>query len=319
MVKEPRATRVGRLVDYLGEMYPPAVNLPAAAASVLTVYFSLDALAGRAPVRVSWRAAVAVASLFLMALLMRVYDELKDVETDLRLGRAGDPRYKDRAIVTGRVRVEDLHALRWGVTAALFALNLPLGWPLPLAVFAAVFAFMWLSFKWFFWPAISRNILLAFVTHNPITLLFALYLVAVYARDFGVAAPTDSVVLLLVGLWLPVAAWETGRKVRRPEDETDYQTYSKKLGWKTAALVPALFIAGAAACLMIVARRAGLGWALPSAILLAAAVALGASLRFRLRPTAAHANLRPYAELFALVANVGLPLAIAIRCGVSWR
>jgi hypothetical protein len=34
---------------------------------------------------------------------------------------------------------------------------------------------MWLSFHWFFWPRMSGHLLLAFVTHNPISLLLGGY------------------------------------------------------------------------------------------------------------------------------------------------
>jgi hypothetical protein len=40
---------------------------------------------------------------------------------------------------------------------------------------------------------------------------------------------------VIVGLWLPFAAWELSRKIRVPEDETSYRTYSKVLGWKVAS------------------------------------------------------------------------------------
>ncbi|MBI4508344.1 MAG: hypothetical protein HY698_01830 [Deltaproteobacteria bacterium] len=317
--RAPRPTKAGRIADFLGEMFPPIVHLPASLTSVAAIYFSLAALEGRMPLTLTWRAGGAALTLFLFGLLMRLYDELKDVETDLRLGRAGDPRYMDRPIVTGRIRVEDLDALRVAVSVAALAVNLPLGFPLPLAVFAGVFLLCWLSFKWFFWPAISRNILLAFVTHNPIAAALGLYVVAVYTRDFGLTVPWQKVLLLIMGLWLPVAAWETSRKVRCPEDETDYQTYSKKLGWRTAGLVPAVFVIGAVAFLVPVLRAAGLGGAAVLGLAVAAAIPVVACLRFRLRPTTASANLRPFVEIFALLVNLGLPLALALEHGVGFR
>ena len=93
-------------------------------------------------------------SIVLFSLLMRIYDEMKDAEADIRLGRAGDPRYKDRPIVTGAVTMDDLVVLRWMTTALLIVINAPLGqWPL--IGFAVLFLVTWLSFKWFFWPSIA--------------------------------------------------------------------------------------------------------------------------------------------------------------------
>jgi 4-hydroxybenzoate polyprenyltransferase len=317
VARPPRSTTAGRLAEHLGLMFPPAVQVPLAAAWSAGIWLSLQALEGRAPLRLSWRWAAAAGSFFLFALLMRAYDELKDVETDLRLGRAGDPNYKDRPIVTGRVRETDLRALRWAATAVLVGINLPLG-PLPLLTFAITFSVAWLSFKWFFWPAISKNILLALVTHNPITALVALHVVAIYASEAaGLRAPPAAVAALVVGLWMPITAWETSRKIRPPEDETDYETYSRKLGWRVAPFLPASFVALGAACIGWVARLSGLSWIFPAVLTLAAAVAIGACMRFRLRPTRESAKLKPYVEGFALIVNFGLPLALWLRYGVT--
>ena len=39
------------------------------------------------------------------------------------LGRAGDPRYRDRPIVTGAVSIDDLVVLRWLTTTILVVLR----------------------------------------------------------------------------------------------------------------------------------------------------------------------------------------------------
>jgi len=114
-----------------------------------------------------------------------------------------------------------------------------------------------------------------------------------------------------------VAAWETARKIRIPEDETDYGTYSKLLGWRLAALLPAGFVAAAVACLVPIAIAARLDWKYPSALVIAAAIAIGACLRFRLAPTRARADLRRYVEIFGVVANGGLVVALAAQRGVA--
>src|SRR4051812_23834949 len=106
----PRPTRVGRLAEYVNVMFQPALLAPAAVANFLGIDLTLRALAGVTPLQLTWRSALGAATVFLFSLLFRVQDELKDVEADLRLGKAGDPRYKDRPIVTGRVQVDDLVA-----------------------------------------------------------------------------------------------------------------------------------------------------------------------------------------------------------------
>jgi 4-hydroxybenzoate polyprenyltransferase len=300
-------------------MFPLWVYVPAAAANFAAVYFGVQALAGRERLEWTWRAVGGAATTLLFFLILRVYDELKDVETDLRLGRAGDPRYENRPIVTGRIQVSDLKFLRWVITAVLMLLNLPLGFPLPLLAFAGVFLLTWLSFHWFFWPPMSRNLLLAFATHNPLALAVGAYAAAVAAKDYGAAVPADLLIVLLIGMWTAAATWETSRKIRHRPDETDYVTYSKILGPRAAALLPMGFVLISASSLISIAERADLTWLYPAVVAAAAGLQILACVRFELFPSTASANLRPYAELYSLVAYAGLPIALLHRFSVSFR
>src|SRR5262249_33677368 len=157
------------------------------------------------------------------------------------------------------------------------------------------YASIWLSFHWFFWPRIKQSLPLAFLTHNPITAVCSLYVVALSLRSLGehalheIGAPALGA--LVVGLWFPIAAWETSRKVRLPEDETEYTTYSKVLGWKTAALVPAGFVAVSASCVAFAALRAGAGTVYLALLGAVAGVTMGRSVLLRLAPTRARTNL----------------------------
>lgn len=312
-------SRAARLSAYLKVMFPPAFMVPSAVANVLCIDGALQALAGQAPLRFGLRQALLAAVVLLFMLLLRVYDELKDVETDLRLGRAGDPRYKDRPIVTGAIEVGDLVLLRDLTLALLVAAGLALAHPWPIAAFALTLGLCWLSSRWFFCPPISRNLLLAFVTHNPLSLFVSSVVVASFAAAHGQQALGAWTAPLVIGLWAPVAAWETSRKLRTTAEETDYQTYSKVLGLRVAALVPAGFLLLSAACLAGAARAAGPGWGYPALVGGAAVVVAVMALRLSLRPTpAAAASLRPAAEAYAVLANVGLVGALVWRLGVSW-
>ena len=315
--KPPRASRIGRIADYLSEMFPLAIQVPGGIAAFGALYFTLQALGGAETLLVPWRAWLGAATVVLITLLLRVYDELKDVETDLRLGRAGDPRYRDRAIVTGHIRPDDLEALRWAVTVLLVAINAPLGLPWPGIAFVALFGVTWLSYKWFFWPAIRSNLLLAFLTHNPMTLLVVAYVAALYVHDFGAAGLSGDAVWLALAFWLPMAAWETSRKVRIPDDETDYQTYSKLLGWRVAGALPGVFAAGGALSTIAVAHRAGLSWVLMAIVAAAAGAFIAACIRFLLRPSTASSKLKPYSEIYMIAATVGLMVANLIEYGVT--
>src|SRR5438094_479379 len=92
--------------------------------------------------------------------------------------------------------------------------------PYAMAHFAAIgfaLGLVWLSYHWFFSARVKRSLILAFLTHNPIALAVAAYVASLAAAEVGVArVPPLALLVLLVGLWLPIAAWETARKVRLP-------------------------------------------------------------------------------------------------------
>lgn len=311
-----RATRFGRLLDYLGEMFPPATMVPSGLSLFASVYLGLQALAGRHPLAITGRAIGGAISFVLFLLLLRVYDEFKDLDADTALGKAGDPRYKDRATVTGRVTRGDLEALRNYVVASLFVVNVLLGFPWPFLAFALTFAACWLSSRWFYWPAISKSLLLALATHNPLGLVFVIYAASVYVADDGPRRLGGTAVLLLLAVYLPTTAWETARKVRIPADETAYQTYSKVLGLRVAALLPAVFVSASAACLVPVAYAAGLGHLYAGLVVAAAALVPAAGIRLLVRPSRAAANLRPWVETYGLVVTIGFVIALLVKHGV---
>jgi 4-hydroxybenzoate polyprenyltransferase len=309
-------SRPSRIWRYLLVMFPPHLMLLSGVAKFYAAYFCLQALASEESVHISLRSMGGAISIVLFSLLLRVYDELKDAKADIRLGRAGDPRYRDRPIVTGTVTIEDLGVLRWVVTALLVAINLPMGgWSL--IGFAVLFLVTWLSFKLFFWPATSEHLLLAFITHNPITLFFVSYIVAVYAGDFGIHSVDAWALILLIAFWAPLGAWETARKIRAPEDETDYQTYSRVFGWKLAPFVPIAFIALGTTSMILLSGRLGLNWILPAVVVAASCVPGFRCIAFRISPSKKTAVLQPFVELYAVAMDLGLLVAILVSRGLD--
>jgi len=285
-------------------------------AKFYAIYFSLQALANEGAIHISLPSMAGALSIVLFSLLMRIYDELKDAEADIRLGRAGDPRYMNRPIVTGAVTLDDLVILRWITTAALIVINFPLGgWPL--IGFAVLFFVTWLSFKWFFCPVISEHLLLAFLTHNPISLVFGGYIVAVYAGDYGVNTISAWALALMLVFWAPLAAWETSRKIRAPEDETDYQTYSRAFGWKTAPFVPIFFIFLGTMSAILLAIQMQLSWIFPAMVAAASLIPVYRCIAFRVSPGQKTANIQPYVELYAVVMDLGLLVAVIASHGLD--
>ena len=312
--KAPASSRLLRIWRYLLVMFPPHFMVLSGFAKFYAVYFSLQALANEEAIHITLPSMAGALSVVLFTLLMRIYDELKDAEADIRLGRAGDPRYMNRPIVTGAVTLDDLVILRRVTTAALIIINLPLGeWPL--IGFAVLFLVTWLSFKWFFYPAISEHLLLAFLTHNPISLIFGGYIVAVYAGDYGVDSISAWALALIVVFWAPLAAWETSRKIRASEDETAYQTYSKVFGWKLAPFVPIAFIILGTTSAILLAIQMRLSWIFPAIVAATSLIPIYRCIAFRVSPSRKTANIRPFVELYAVVMDLGLLVAVIVSRG----
>src|SRR5262245_57017351 len=125
------STRASRLRTYVYEMFPPQVRVSINLLNFAFIYFGLQAIAGVQPLRISWYTLTGALTVQLLWFMIRVYDELKDSDSDAALARAGDTRFMNRPLVTGKVKIEDIAALRWWVTGILFALNLPIGSPVP--------------------------------------------------------------------------------------------------------------------------------------------------------------------------------------------
>jgi hypothetical protein len=300
-----------RIGIFLKEMFPPAIMVPVGVAKFYAVYLLLQAMGDSTSITWTWRSICGALTLVGLLLLARVYDELKDYDADKALAAAGDPRYMGRPLVRGAVLLEDVLVLRRTLVIVMWGLQLVVFHWLSFAAFAFAFGVMWWSSRWFGWPAISKSLLLAFATHNPMTLTLLLYAASVYVADFGMPLDANAVPLL-IALWLPLAAWETSRKIRISADETAYQTYTKVLGQKLAMLPPSIFVLLTLVCLLQVAAIAELPIWYRYLVVIAALVPLVGYARFVLFPSRQSAKLQPLTEFFGLVVDVGLPLAVIV-------
>lgn len=163
----------------------------------------------------------------LLSLMVRIMDEFKDYEDDLI-------NYPTRPLPSGRVKKEDLKVLQSIVIPSILLLC-----SFNLQVFIAALvclAYGGLMYKWFFMEEKMRSSLpLAFATHNPVIIVkFGLICTVLYQQGY---IDNFSSTLIGVPLMLTMTNWEISRKIRAPKDETDYTTYSKIWGPKTAAVV----------------------------------------------------------------------------------
>lgn len=314
---EQHSSRIRRMWT-LSEQFPPIPMLLVGFLTYCALDWSLQGLAGGSdPLVLTWRVIPGALSVTLLAFILRVYDELKDADSDRRLAAAGDERYMNRPIVTGAITEGDLHAARWLTSGVLLVCALSLGLKALIAFALAYFVF-WLSFKWYFYPKIQESLFLALVTHNPLTLVVELYVVAMFWVGAAIPGPLWALGLLLLGLWFPLTAWETSRKIRLPDMETDYETYSKIFGWRGAACVSQTLVLISLGCLVGFGQVSGVGGGVFYGILgVGALVALGGVLRLLLKPTPAATKLRPFMEVYSFATQAGLCIAWGVSRGVS--
>ena len=159
-------------------------------------------------------------------LLMRVYDDLKDYEVDKVL-------FSERALPSGKVKISDLRIMVVCSWILLFVLNFAVQDRLTIYVFLGCSAYIALLSKWLFLESwIRPSLPLAFITHNPIVIA-----IQIYAWSFWYHEGESPGILLIffIAQALPLSAWELGRKIRCPEDENNYTTYSKLFGWQPPA------------------------------------------------------------------------------------
>ena len=211
--------------------------------------------------------------MFTLALVLRLMDEIKDRDVDRAL-------FPARPLPSGRVRASDLVACLGLAVLAWIGLHVGSG-PAALSA-AAVFAYALLMFRWFFVPRWMRPRLLAtLVTHTPVVPLTLLHLAVLFASSGPSTGPLRAapVALLVAQYWAAVVAWEIARKIRAPEEEDDYVTYSRVLGRRGAVALAAAVHASSAAAGVALTVSAGLR---PAALVVLLAGL--AALRPRLRP-----------------------------------
>lgn len=293
----PAKTRIGRLRCYVREMFPLHIRVPINLLNFGVIYFGLQAVA-RESVHVSLMGLVGAFSVQLLWFFIRVYDEFKDADSDLALARAGDPRFTNRPLVTGRVRLDDIAVLRWVMTAVIIAINVIFLNARLLAGLAIAMGYLTLSFKWFFWPPMKDRIMVVFFTHAPNILVISIYTAAVFLAEVPgrtVGWPGGA---LVVALWATGLAYEFSYKIRIPEDETLLNTYSKVLGRKFATIVTIVLTTTSAALTLYAAEVARMN---PVTVVIEGAIAayaVGGCLAFLFWPTRERAKLTKYIGLY---------------------
>jgi 4-hydroxybenzoate polyprenyltransferase len=207
---------------YLAEMYPVLPRLALGYLVFFELYFLVLLTNGHQGFELGIGEAVAGYTIFAFLLSLRVADDFKDYQVDLRL-------FPTRPLPSGRVTKRELLVLLAVVDGIGIAANVLLvGNHL---FFAILVGYGLLMSFWFFQKyRIQRSLPLALITHNPVQLVMNLYVISFACRRYDIDLLTVNNALILCTLYFPGLIWEIARKVRAPEDETEYTTYSKLFG-----------------------------------------------------------------------------------------
>lgn len=233
-----------------------------------------------------------------VSLLIRIMDEFKDYQDDLL-------NFPMRPLPSGRVTKKDLLALGLFCVFMIIFLSLTSMTLLVWALITLFFTFLML--KWFFIETIMRkNLPLAFITHHPIVLFNFIYLLLA-SKEFNPGVSLSEAVFILPICFI-FTNWEVVRKIRAPEQETAYTTYSKIMGPRSAMLVGLLLqFIFTTAVFTILTKLGSPNW-LRILFILCSVVLIAPSVRF-LFTLKLPKPLKPFAEAQILVVVVTLLIA----------
>ncbi len=215
-----------RLNIYFKEMYPIIPRLALGFVVFGEIYFILLLNNSVTEFSLGIQEVVGSFTIFSFLLWLRIADDFKDYEHDKRL-------FAHRPLASGRVKKSDLKYFVIVLIAITAVLNF---------VFMNNFLFFLLLYIygslmaiWFFQKhKIQKSLPLALVTHNPVQLILNIYVISFTVIKYNLPVFSVFNFLLLFTLYFPALIWEIARKIRAPQQEDEYVTYSKLFGYKKA-------------------------------------------------------------------------------------
>jgi 4-hydroxybenzoate polyprenyltransferase len=219
-----------RLNLFFRERYPLFTGILSSIVGTMSMYLVWAAIHDGAMVILDRYVFVSILSMFLVTLILRLSDEIKDKEVDRVI-------FPERCLPSGKVKYSDIYVALIFFSILFFILNLFFGGNKFL--FYGLCIYLFLFYKYFFFPKqISNNLMMALVTHNPLLVVMSLYLISIFSAQQDLDIFNLKNILLAVAFWMPSLTWETARKIRAPHRETDYTTYSKAIGPRISCLLP---------------------------------------------------------------------------------
>lgn len=214
---------IKRLHIYFKEMYPIIPRLILGFIIFMEIYFILLLNYGVTDFTIGIAEVVGSFTIFSFLLMLRIADDFKDYETDKNL-------FPERPLPSGRVQKKDLKIF----LTIFIALTCTLNFIFMNNIWFFLFLYMygWLMSVWFFKKSkIQKSLPLALVTHNPVQLIMNIYIISFTCIKYKLYPFTSTSILVAFTLYFPALIWEISRKIRAPEHETEYTTYSKLFGY----------------------------------------------------------------------------------------
>ena len=207
-------------------MYPLIPRLLLGGIVFFEIYFIILLNNGVTSFQISAAEFIGGFTVFSFLCWLRIADDFKDYELDCRL-------FKERPLPSGRVTKKDLGIFIGLLIAVTVLLNVCFMNNIPFFVFLYVYGT--LMSMWFFQKKkIQKSLPLALVTHNPVQMIMNIYIISFTCIKYGLSAFTLTTILAASTLYFPALIWEVSRKIKAPEDETEYVTYSKLFGYRRA-------------------------------------------------------------------------------------
>ena len=217
---------VKRLNIYFKEMYPIIPRLLLGGIVFFEIYFIILLNNGVTNFHITLAEFIGGFTVFSFLCWLRIADDFKDYELDCRL-------FKERPLPSGRVKKKDLAIFVSLLIGATIFLNVCFMNNIPFFVFLYVYGTL-MSLWFFHKKKIQKSLPLALVTHNPVQMIMNIYIISFTCIKYGLSVFTLTTVLAAFTLYFPALIWEISRKIKAPEDETEYVTYSKLFGYKKA-------------------------------------------------------------------------------------
>ena len=215
-----------RLHIYFKEMYPIIPRLLLGSIVFFEIYFIVLLNNGVTDLHIGCQEIIGGFTVFSFLCWLRIADDFKDYELDCRL-------FPDRPLPSGRVTKKDL--LLFVVPLIIFTLTCNLLFMNNFWFCLFLYTYGSLMAVWFFQKhKIQKSLPMALVTHNPVQMIMNIYIISFVVIKYDIPALSLTTVMAAFTLYFPALIWEITRKIRAPQDETEYVTYSKLFGHKKA-------------------------------------------------------------------------------------